>query len=476
MSHAKVDSRLLALIVASAQFMAALDGSVIAIALPHMATDFHASPVDLSIGITAYMLVQAALLPSCSWVADRFGARTVFVLAIIGFIVSSMLCGMSGSLAQFVAARVLQGACGAMMTPVGRIVVFQATEKKDLVSVVTISTVPMLFAPTIGPPLGGFIVTYLSWPWIFFLNAPIGVLGVLASLRFIPNLMPQGRRPFDLKGFVLTGVAIVGLLNGLHEMGNGAGYWAFAGALFLGGLVTSVWAVQHIERHATPIISFRAMRFPNFRICRINGPLAQAPFQMLNFILPLMLQVNLGLNAFVTGTLLLAMSAGDLVIKMVTGWILRVFGFRNVIWIGVVTFAATVMACGFFTRHTPLWVIFAVLAVNGMIRSALFSAIMTLNYTDVPQEEMGAASVLNSIIMQVSGAASISFAALVLNLSSAFSPGPHTLTLNDCRFALGAATILCLSSLIGFRRLHPHVGAEVIGYRQQKPAVTAPGE
>ncbi len=432
--------------------------------------DFHATPVDLSIGITVYMLVQAALLPSCSWVADRFGARTVFALSIIGFITSSMLCGLSHSLPEFVAARVLQGASGAMMMPVGRIVVFQATEKKDLVSIVTISTVPMLFAPTVGPPLGGFIVTYMTWPWIFFLNVPIGILGVVSALYYIPKLRPQGRRPFDVVGFVLTGLAIVGLLNGLHEMGQGASHWSLAGALFLGGVVATILAVRHLRRHPTPIISLSSLRFPNFRTSRLSGPLATSPYAALNFILPLMLQVVLGLDAFTTGMLLLAMSAGDLLVKMVTSRILRMFGFRNVILWGVVGFAGTVIACCFFSRTMPLWLIFAVLFINGMIRSALFSGIVTFSFTDVPQEEMSGASVLNSILMQVSGAASISFAAIMLTLSSAFSGSIHTLTAADCNLALIVAAILCLASLPGFWRLHPMAGADVSGHRQPAAA------
>ncbi len=460
----KPDARLLALIVASAQFMAALDGAVIAIALPHMAHDFHTSPLSLSIGITAYMLVQAALLPSCSWIADRFGARTVFVLAIAGFVISSMLCGFSRSLPEFVAARVLQGASGAMMNPVGRIVVFQATEKKDLVTIITISTVPMLFAPTLGPPLGGLIVTYWTWPWIFFLNVPIGIAGILLSLKFIPNLMPAQRRPFDFQGFGLTAVAIVGVLYGLHEMGFGAAHWAIASTLILIGVGAVLGATTHLRRHPSPILSLDALRFATFRIARTSGQLAIVPFWALNFMLPLMLQVTLGLNPLVTGIMLLAMSGGDIIMKPFTSQTLRWFGFRNVILVGTVAYAASVAASAFFSHGTPTWLIFAVLWVNGMIRSVLFSAISALSFVDVPQEEMSSASVLNGIINQVSGAIGVSVAAIVLNLKAFTSQGPQTLSLADCQLGIGIIALVCLSSMIGFLRMSPTAGAAVSGH------------
>jgi EmrB/QacA subfamily drug resistance transporter len=464
MVQSKTDPRVLALVVASAQFMAALDSSVIAVAIPHMATDFHVSPVDLSLGMTVYLLTQAALLPSCSWIADRFGARRVFVLAIVGFVLSSMLCGLARNLPEFIAARVLQGASGAMMTPVGRIVVFQATEKKDLVSIVTISTLPMLFAPTLGPPLGGIIVSYWTWPWIFFLNVPIGVASVLLSLHYIPKLAPQGARPFDTLGFFLSGGAIAGVLYGLHEFSLGADRWAIAAGIFLSGLGAMVWAIGHVRRHPTPILSLSALRFPNFRSTRIAGPLCMLPFWSLNFIMPLMLQLALGFSPFVTGMLLLAMSGGDLVVKLATGPILRWMGFRQVIVSGTVAYGLTVAACFFFASTTPPWVIFAVLALNGMTRSALFSAIVAFSFTDVPEEEMSQASVLNSIILQVSGAASISAAAIAISLSSAFKAVPQPLSLADCRLAIAASALACVSSLYWFRAIDRRAGGSISGH------------
>ncbi len=180
--------RLLALIVASAMFMGALDGTVITMALPQMATSFAVHPVDLSIGITVYILVSAVFLPISAWVADRFGARSVFALAIVGFTLASALCGLSQSLWQFVGARALQAFASALMVPVGNLVLLRTTAKRDFVAMVTISTTPALVAPVIGPPIGGFIISFLAWPWIFFLNIPIGIVGTLLVLRYIPNV------------------------------------------------------------------------------------------------------------------------------------------------------------------------------------------------------------------------------------------------------------------------------------------------
>ncbi|HEY2591423.1 MAG TPA: MFS transporter, partial [Steroidobacteraceae bacterium] len=216
--------------------MAGLDASVVVVAMPAMARTFDVRPVDLNIGITIYILAQAVLLPASGWIADRFGARRVFVLALAGFTVASVLCGGSRTLLEFIGARILQGAAASLMTPIARIVLLKSTEKEDLLSVMTISTVPMLVAPTFGPAVGGFIVAYLSWPWIFLLNVPVGIAGVLLVLRFIPRL-EESRRPFDVRGFALLATASAALLSGFNLMSASGGSWRFGGAVAAGGLV-----------------------------------------------------------------------------------------------------------------------------------------------------------------------------------------------------------------------------------------------
>ena len=224
-----------ALIIATALFMENMDGTVISTSLPAIALDLHQDPIVLKLALTSYMLTLAVFIPASGWVADRFGARTVFCSAIVVFTLGSILCGASSSLSTLIAARVFQGLGGAMMVPVGRLVLLRSIAKSDLVSAMAYLTVPALIGPVAGPPLGGFITTYFHWRWIFWINVPIGVLGVLLSLRFIQNLREEAVPRFDFKGFVLSGVGLLSLISGLSMIGRGiAPYWLVAAMIAIG--------------------------------------------------------------------------------------------------------------------------------------------------------------------------------------------------------------------------------------------------
>ena len=239
---------LTALIIATALFMENMDGTVISTSLPAIALDLHQDPIVLKLALTSYMLTLAVFIPASGWVADRFGARTVFCSAIVVFTLGSILCGASSSLPTLIAARVFQGLGGAMMVPVGRLVLLRSVAKSDLVSAMAYLTVPALIGPVAGPPLGGFITTYFHWRWIFWINVPIGVLGVLLSLRFIQNLREEAVPRFDFKGFVLSGVGLLSLISGLSMIGRGiAPYWLVAAMIAIGALSLAAY-VRHAGR------------------------------------------------------------------------------------------------------------------------------------------------------------------------------------------------------------------------------------
>src|SRR5262245_17538830 len=328
---------LVALLVAGAFFMENLDGTVIATALPQMANSFGASPVDLNMGMTAYMLTLAVLIPVSGWIADRVGARTVFSSAIALFTFASILCGMSNGLWQFTAARILQGIGGAMMVPVGRLVVLRITEKKDLMRSIAYITWPGLAAPVIGPPAGGFITTYLSWRWIFFLNVPLGIIGIFLALWWIKNDHEHAGR-FDWIGFALAGTACISFMYSLELLGQQVVRWPVA-ALFLGyGLLGGWIAVRHMRQTAHPLIEFSCLKAQTFAIVIWGGSLFRVAISVSPFLLPLMFQLAFGMNAFQSGLLVLAMFAGNLLMKTVTSPVLRRFGFRTVLMVnGVVT-------------------------------------------------------------------------------------------------------------------------------------------
>ena len=459
--------RLIAVIVAAASFMGSLDQTVIATALPQMARAFHRLPVDLSLAMTIYILVMAAFLPVSTWVADRLGARKVFAGAIVGFAAASALCGFSQNLPEFVAARVLQALAATLMTPVGNLVLLRATAKKDLVAAVAISTTPGLVAPVIGPALGGFIVTFLDWPWIFYLNIPIAVLGVALALRYIPDLKAKELKPFDWQGFWVTGAALGAFIYGLDRIGAPGADWRLPAVLILAGVGLGALAVLHSRRAAHPLLPLGPLRIATFRTAALTGgTLIRIPFRALGFTLPLMFQVAMGMSAFQSGLLILGYNGGDLLLKSIANQTLRRVGFRRALVVTTVLTAVATAAWVVFTPSTPFWVIFAVLMVSGMARSILMTAMVSMTFAEVPHAEIGGATVLSNVLNQTTGAVAIGLAALILNVSSAARGAPGHVGLADCRIALAIFALIGLTSAVSFLRLPPDAGAEVSGHRR----------
>lgn len=457
--------RLTASIVAAALFMGSLDSTIIATALPQMSRAFYVPPVDMSLGITIYILVMAACLPVSTWVADRLGARNVFAAAIAAFALASALCGFSHSLPQFVAARVLQAMAAALMAPVGNLVLFRTTEKKDLIGVVAISTTPGLIAPVIGPAIGGFIVTFLAWPWIFFLNLPIAAVGMALALRFIPNLKAGERRPFDWRGFVLTGASLAALMYGLDRISASNADRPLPAALIVLGVGLGVLAIRHSRRAAHPLISLNALKYKTFAAATLlGGTLVRIPLRSLGFILPLMFQVGMGMSAFKSGLLLLGYNGGDLLLKSVASRILRRTGFRSALVISAALTALCTATWMLFVHATPFWLIFGVLLFSGAARSVMFTAMSAMTYADVPRDEIGGATVLANVSNQVTGGVAIAMGAIILNISASLrGHGGGGLSLADCRIALAVLAACGLASIISWLRLPKDAGAAVSG-------------
>jgi EmrB/QacA subfamily drug resistance transporter len=466
-------SRFIALIVACAMFMAQLDGAVVALALPAISHSFGVAPVELTVGITAYLIVQFVFLPAGGWIAHTFGARTVFAAAIAVFTIASVLCALSHTLMAFVAARVLQGSAAALMAPVGRIVLLETTEKRHLVSVMTISTVPMLVAPTIGPALGGFITTYWSWHWIFLVNVPFGIAGMLLALRKIPAAPRVGNpRPFDFLGFLLFAGSSTLLLYGLQRLGDDYPHWVGAAALMVAGLAMAVTAFRHARRVAHPIVSLAPLDIPSFSIAAIRGgTLARLPVRALPYLLPMMFQLALGMDAMKAGILLLALNGGDLVLKVITTRTLRRFGFRNVLLASTGVSAVSIALCAFASADIPYTAMFAVLLVIGMVRSLLFSGLSALVFADVPPAELGSASILWNIVQQGTNVLGVSLSAILLAISAQLAgENRNQLSLHDFHVALIAMAAIMLLSLISLRRLAPDAGSAVSGHRSGQAA------
>lgn len=452
-----------ALLVAGAFFMEFIDGTVIATALPDMAKSFGVQAVDLNIGISAYLITLAVLIPASGWIADRFGARKVFTLALAIFTLASVLCGLSESLEGFVAMRILQGVGGALMVPVGRLAVLRTTPKHQLITAIATLTWPALVAPIIGPPLGGFITSYANWRWIFFINVPLGILAIALALRFIPDIHDDERRPFDIAGFIATSVAMVSLVYAMELLGTRQPQgWLTAGLLAL-GTVTFLFALHHFRRATWPMIRLDAMSVPTFRVTMYGGSLFRASISAVPFLLPLLFQVGFGMNAFHAGSLVLAVFVGNLTIKPATTPLIRWLGFKRLLLINGALNVLALLACALITPQTPVWVILLVLYLGGVFRSIQFTGVSTLAFADVPASQMSYANTLFSTATQLAVGLGISLAAIGIRIGDEVS---KWLTLGNIpgisfRLAFVAIAIICLVGMVDTLRLARDDGSAV---------------
>src|SRR5580692_7126670 len=345
------------LIVGGAQFMHQFDGAVIATALPSMAASLHEDPVRLNLAITTYLLALAVFVPVSGWMADRFGARRVFMSAIVVFTVSSVLCGIAHSLFELVLYRILQGMGGAMMTPVGRVIVLKSVPKLQLVQAMNYITIPAVLGPLLGPSVGGFIVTYFSWPWIFFINLPIGLGGILAVQLFIPEVHAEKVAPLDLRGFVLIGMAGAGLVFGFEAIGRGVAPMSVILASIAAGAVCSGLYLVHVRHTSEPIIDLSLLRIGTFAASVTGGGLFYLGTTASVFLLALLLQLGFGFSAFQAGLMTLASAVGGVAMRFTFRPLLRPLGFRRLLIGNAVLTAAFLVGCGFFRDTTPYLII-----------------------------------------------------------------------------------------------------------------------
>ena len=447
------------LIVATSFFMENLDGTIIATALPQIADSLGVNAVDMSAGLTAYLVTIAIFIPVSGWVADRFGAQLVFGSAIAVFTLSSILCGFCTSYQQFIIARMLQGLGGALMVPVGRLVVLRTTPKHELLKTVAFITWPGLVAPIVGPPLGGFITTYFTWRWIFFLNVPLGLIGLYCVRRFIQNQMADHKRPLDWRGFILIGGCLACMLVGLEKIGQeqinaeSFGYCVVS-------LVLGVLSYVHCMRTKYPLLDFSILRIQTFSTTFFYGSMNRALVGVTPFLAPLMFQVAFGYSSFVSGLLFLGAALGNLGLKPMTSSILRRFGFRNVLIYNGLICATAAGLCACLTSEASVWVITLVMLIYGLSRSMQFTCFQVLAFVDVPEDKMSAANTLFSTVSQLCFGVGIALGALVVHTAMFFGDHPIA-TKSDFSIAFSTVGLAIFVFLIGYLRLKPDAGAHV---------------
>ncbi len=455
-------------LIAGAFFMENLDGTIIATALPQMARSFHVGAVNLNIGMTAYLLTLAVFIPISGWVADRFGARSVFAAAIATFTGASLLCAGAHTLTQFTLMRILQGMGGAMMVPVGRLIVLRTTPKDKLAEAIAYITWPGLTALVVGPPLGGFITTYASWHWIFLLNLPLGILALVLTLLWVENVRSGDRHPFDWLTFVLAGFASAGAVYAMEKLGGEGVAWRVPVTVLLLSLLSGLGAILNAHRHPqTSLIDLASMKLKTYSLSVYGASAFRIAVSVLPFLLPLMFQITFGLNAFRSGLYLLALFAGDLSMKAFVIQTLRRFGFRRILIVNGVITAGSMALCALLTPATAAFLIALTLFLHGAFRSMQFTCMTTLAYSEIPPEGMSRANGFLSAVMQLSMGMGVAVGAIILRAAAHLHGHTAALPqLGDFRAAILVAALLSLGPVFDSIGLPPAAGALTSGHRQ----------
>ena len=454
--------RLLPFIIGGALFMQTLDATVIANALPTMARSLAVEPLSLSLAITSYIISTAVFLPISGWMADRFGARTVFAAAIAMFAASSLLCGIARNLPELIGGRVLQGAAGALMTPVGRLVLLRTVPKAELVRAMSYLTMPALLGPVLGPPLGGFIVTYSSWRWIFYINLPIGILGVVLTRLYVPNIRETDTGPLDRRGFVLTGLGLAGLVYGLDNLGKSLLPLPVVLAMLAGGVACLALYARHARTRPDAIVDLKLLREPTFLAATAGGLFSRLAIGASPFLLALLFQLGFGMSAFAAGLMTFVSAAGALVMKTTAPPLIGFFGFRRILIANTLITGLIFMGYALFRSDTPQAIILATLLVGGFFRSLQFTSLNTLAFADIGPSLMSRASSLASIGQQLARSFGVALAAILVQLVQT-SRGSAALTAADITPAFAVIGAVSMLSLLFFLPLAADAGDSISG-------------
>lgn len=457
-------ARIVPWLVACALFMETLDSTILTTALPAIARSLDEDPLHLSLAVTSYLLSLAIFIPLSGWLADRYGARSVFRNAILVFMLGSLACAASTSLGGLIAARMLQGLGGALMVPVARLVLLRAVPKDQIVSAMATVTVPALTAPIFGPPLGGLIVAYASWPWIFLINLPIGVLGWWLVSRHVRDDLREAPPPLDLAGWWLLGAGLAGLLIGFETLGKRVLPTGMPLLALSVGLLLLMLYVRHARDEQWPVLRLSLLRIPTFRASVLGGSLFRFGVGAFTLLLPMMLQLGFGFSALASGSITLASAVGAMGMKVVARKLTRRYGFRPLLTYNTAICSLALALCAAVRPDWPWALLFGFLLLSGFFRSLQFTCVNALAFADVAERDMSQATSFSSTAQQLALSVGVGLASQVLNLSLALRQG-SALAPVDFSAAFVVAAAMSLASLWVFRRLPPDAGDSVSGRR-----------
>ena len=439
--------RRIALLVATATFMDFLDGTIVSTAAPSMAISLGVNAGAIAITITAYLLTVAVLTPPSGWLAHRFGARRIFLIAIAVFTISSALCAASTSLPMLTAMRVLQGVGGALTVPVGRLVVLRGTAKSDLTRAIALLTWPALTAPLVAPLVGGLIVTHASWRWIFLINVPIGILTLVAALLVMPKEPEEPPGRLDWTGLLLTCIGLGSLVVAAALVAGRSIDWLLVGPLLAAGGIFIAWSVVHLLRVRNPLLDLRVFRFPTFRVSNASGSVYRMTIYAVPFLLPLMFQDGFGWSPTLAGTVVLFLFAGNLGIKPATTFLMNLMGFRPLLLTSIIGVSVTMVLIGFLTPDVPLWLMVVLMVASGAFRSVGFTGFNTIMFADVPKAELGQANTVSATMQQLASGFGVAVGAILLRAGQTVLDGAEQVLLPYRWSFVALAVITVLSGL-----------------------------
>jgi len=451
----------LALLVAATFFMEFLDGTILTTAIPSIASDFRVAPADINVTMTAYLVTVAMGIPLSSWLAERFGARRIFCLAISVFTIASLLCAVSTGLTMLTLSRVAQGMGGAMMVPVGTLVVLRGTPKSELLRATAYLVWPGLLAPVLAPMVGGALTSFLSWHWIFIINVPLGLSAFIVALRLVPRTQFDGQRRLDWFGLLLTTLGVGALVVGLETLGGHASN-LLAVLVVTAGVLSLAGAVWWMRKAKVPLFNLGVFGTRTFRATSTGGFIYRLTISSVPFLLPLMFQDGFGWDPLKAGVMVAAVFVGNIAVKPATTPLIRRFGFKAVLVFASFASAVTFALCAFLNAQTPEPLIFALLLFSGAFRSIGFSAYASVQYADIVPGQLPSANAISATLVQLAAAAGIAVGALFLRLFEATQVF-GTDQVGAYKGAFIAMAVLMLISTVDSLTLHRHAGAEVSG-------------
>ena len=394
--------------------MQTLDTTIVNTALPSMAKSLGERPLRMQAVVVAYTLTMAMLIPATGWLADRFGTRRVFMSAIGLFVAGSICCAFSQSLSQLVASRVLQGMGGAMLMPVGRLAVLRAFPKDQFLRAMSYVTMPALIGPLLGPTVGGLLVQIAEWPWIFWINVPVGIVGLVAAYIFMPDTREPVPQPFDRTGYALLAFGMVSIslaLDGLAGLGIHA---ASIHVLLIFGLASIAAYCLHALRKPHPLFSPELFRLPTFRVGVFGNLFARIGCGAMPFLNPLLFQVGLGYTPFEAGLTMVPIAIAGLSAKPLATRLIKQFGYRHLLISNTLLLGIIIASFALITPQQPLWLRIVQLTIFGAINSMQFTAMNTVTLKDLQGSLASAGNSLLSMVMMLSMGLAVATAGALL--------------------------------------------------------------